>query len=79
MKTSLILDERVFEEAKKESMKSGKSISEVVSHWASLGRDIWLQQKKQKSKKFKPVDLGSEKVNITNRKDWMEDLEDDSH
>jgi len=77
MKTSLILDDRVFEDAKKESHKTGKSISEIISTWSSLGRDLWRQKKGQPAKKFKPLDLGSEKIDLTNRKDWMEALEDD--
>lgn len=77
MKTSLIIDDRVFEEAKKEASKSGRSLSEVISHWAALGRDVWRENKRQPAKKFKPVDLGKEKIDLTNRKDWMEDLEDD--
>lgn len=76
MKTSLILDDRVFEDAKKESQKTGRAISEIISSWASLGRDIWRQKKGKASKSFKPLNLGEEKVDLTNRKEWMEDLED---
>lgn len=77
MKTSLILDDRVFEEAKKEANKSGNSISEIISQWAALGREVWKQKKMKNVKKFKPLDLGEEKVDLTNRKEWMEDLDDD--
>ncbi|HEY8269586.1 MAG TPA: hypothetical protein VIG33_01755 [Pseudobdellovibrionaceae bacterium] len=77
MKTSLILDDKVFEEAKKEAQKSGRSISEIVSQWAVLGRDLWRQKKGQKVKSFKPLDLGAERIDLTTRKEWMEDLEDD--
>lgn len=76
MKTSLILDDRVFEEAKKEAGRSGRSISEIVSQWASLGREVWRQKKSQKTKKFKPLNLGSEKIELTSRKEWMEALDD---
>ena len=77
MKTSLILDDRVFEDAKKEAHKTGKAVSEIISSWASLGRDVWRQKKSQIPKKFKPLNLGSEKVDLTNRREWMEALEDD--
>ena len=77
MKTSLILDDRVFEEAKKEAHKSGRSLSEVVSQWAALGREVWKNKKVLNPKKFKPLDLGSEKVDLASRKEWMEDLDDD--
>lgn len=77
MKTSLILDDRVFEEAKKEATKSGRSISEIVSQWAALGRDVWRQRKSQSAKTFKPLNLGAEKIDLTTRKEWMETLDDD--
>ena len=77
MKTSLILDDRVFEEAKKEAHKSGRSLSEVISQWAALGREVWKSKKALSPKKFKPLDLGTEKVDLASRKEWMEDLDDD--
>lgn len=79
MKTSLVLDDRVFEEAKKEAARSGRTISEVISKWAQLGRDVWRQnQKDQKSRKeFKPCDLGQLQIDLSNRKNWMEELESD--
>lgn len=79
MKTSLILDDRVFEDAKKESHKTGRSISEIISSWASLGRDVWRQKKGTVSKSFKPLNLGEEKIDLTNRKEWMGELDDDSN
>lgn len=79
MKTSLILDDRVFEDAKKESHKTGKAISKIISSWASLGRDIWRQKKGKPRKSFKPLNLGEEKIDLTNRKDWMGELDDDSN
>lgn len=79
MKTSLILDDRVFEDAKKESHKTGRAISEIISSWASLGRDVWRQKKGKASKSFKPVNLGKEKIELTNRKEWMGELDDDSN
>ncbi len=79
MKTSLILDDRVFEDAKKESHKTGKAISEIISSWASLGRDVWRQKKGKASKPFQPLNLGKEKIDLTNRKDWMGELDDDGN
>jgi len=77
MKTSLILDDRVFEDAKKESHKTGRAISEIISSWAALGRDVWRQKKRSTPKTFKPLNLGEEKIDLTNRKDWMDGLDDD--
>ncbi len=77
MKTSLVLDDRVFEEAKKESLKTGRSVSEIISEWAAIGRDQWKKLKSKKMKSFKPLDLGEQKIDLSSRKEWMEDLEDD--
>ncbi len=78
MKTSLVIDDRVFEEAKKEADKSGRTISEVISKWAQLGRESWKQsQKSQKTRVFKAKDLGTPQVDLSSRKDWMEELERD--
>ncbi len=77
MKTSLIIDDRVFEEAKKESVKTGKSVSEIISAWAAIGRDQWRKLKGKKTKTFKPIDLGQQKLDLNSRKEWMEELDDD--
>jgi len=77
MKTSLVLDDRVFEEAKKESLKTGKSVSEIISEWASIGRDQWKKLRGKKTKRFKPLDLGEQKIDLISRKEWMEDLDVD--
>jgi len=76
MKTSLILDDKVYEDAKKESLKTGRSLSEIISQWTALGRDSWKKQKKNNST-FKPANLGNQKLDLTNRKEWMEQLDDD--
>ena len=77
MKTSLIIDDKIFQEAKKEAAQSGRSISEVISHWARAGRDEWMERKRSKKKDFKPVDLGSLQLDLSSRRNWMEELEDD--
>lgn len=77
MKTSLILDDRVFEEAKKEAARTGHSVSEVVSQWAALGREVWRSRRGQQATSFKPLDLGAEQVDLMSRKDWMEELDND--
>jgi hypothetical protein len=76
MKTSLVLDDRVFEEAKREAHKTGRSISEIISQWAALGREVWRDKKNKSVKKFKALNLGPEKIDLTSRKDWMEELDD---
>ncbi|MDE0518491.1 MAG: hypothetical protein OXH36_02895 [Bdellovibrionales bacterium] len=46
MKTSLIIEDSVFKDAKKESAKSGQSISMIINEWAALGRAAWKKHKK---------------------------------
>jgi hypothetical protein len=78
MKTSLIIDDKVFLEAKKEADKTGLSISEIISNWAFLGRDFWKKNQKNKiQKKFKPANLGPEKIDLNQRKNWMDQLDKD--
>ncbi len=78
MKTSLIIDDRVFEDAKKEANKSGKTISEVISKWAQVGRQVFKQKiKNQLPKEFKAKNLGAPQMDLSSRKDWMEELEND--
>jgi hypothetical protein len=76
MKTSLIIDDRVYEEAKKEAAATGKTLSEIVSLWSALGRDVWKKQQR-KTSHFKPISMGEQKIDLSSRKEWMEDLEDD--
>ena len=77
MKTSLIIDDKVFLDAKKEAAQSGLSISEVISKWALLGRDFWKKSVKNKPvKKFQPQKLGQLKIDLTERSHWMDTLDD---
>ena len=75
MKTSLIIDDLLFKEAKKESNKTGKTISEIISSWAKLGKDAWTQNKHKQRKDFKPLNLGTPNFDLLNRKAWMAELD----
>ena len=76
MKTSLKIDDSVFQEAKKAALHSGKTISEIINQWACMGRQVWKKQSSQKSRgKFVPIDLGKQLIDVSNRKNWMEALE----
>ena len=80
MKTSLIIDDKIFEDAKKESDKTGKTISEIISKWAQVGRELWKKEQKIKNvKEFKARSLGKPMIDLTNRKNWMEELENDGN
>ena len=77
MKTSLVIDDKVFQEAKKEASKTGKTISEVISLWARVGREEWMKRKRESGSEFRPVNLGELQLDLSNRKNWMEELEND--
>ena len=77
-KTSLEIDEMLYEEAKKAALESGKSFSYTLSQWARLGRQWMLdQEKKKKKRKVSPVDLGGpSKIDLSSRRYWMDDLDE---
>lgn len=76
MKTSLNLDDEVFSDAKKEALRRGVTVSEIISEWARAGREH-LAHSRRKKKEFKPVDLGAAQIDLSNRRNWMEALEND--
>ena len=79
MKTSLIIEDSVFKDAKKESAKSDQSISMIINEWAALGRAAWKKHKKQKkTPAFKPVNLGKQKMDLSSRDVWMDTIDDNS-
>jgi hypothetical protein len=77
MKTSLVIDDNVFKEAKREAAESGRTISEIISLWARLGREEWASRSRAKTKPFQPVDLGEPTVDLSSRRNWQEELEED--
>ena len=77
MKTSLVIEDSLFKAAQKEAQKTGATLSETISYWARLGREMLVKNKKNKSKRsFKPVNLGgSALVDINSRRDYLDLLE----
>ncbi len=76
MKTSLILEDSLFREAKKEAERERKTLSEVISHWARLGRDVLKRKKAGGRPALKSVDLGGPaSVDLNSRRDWIDTLE----
>ena len=74
MKTSLNLEDEVFDAAKKEAQLSGLSISAVISKWARAGREA-LKRQPKKGVEFRPVDLGgAARVDLTHRRDWLDEI-----
>lgn len=78
MKTSLNLDDELFTAAKKESLRSKRNLSEVISYWARLGRECDSAKKDANRPKFSPVDLGgTAQIDLANRRDWLDVLDHD--
>ena len=77
MKTSLLIEDSLFREAKKEAEKQRRTLSEVISEWARLGRDVLKKARLKKGPgRLRSVDLGgSASVDLNSRRDWMDLLE----
>ena len=76
MKTSLIIEDSIYDKAKQFALQTGKSISEVISLWARIGMEASNSKKRAKNSKLKTVDLGSEvSMNLDSRRDWMDTLD----
>lgn len=77
MKTSLVLDNQLFQAAQKEAQESGTTLSETVSRWARAGREALTKKKGRGTRKLKPANLGgSALIDLSSRRDWMDQLED---
>ena len=78
MKTSLIIDDRLFREARKEAQKTGKTLSEMISHWARIGWETLRKSRSRPTKgEFKAVNLGGpSKIDLRSRRDWMDTLDE---
>jgi hypothetical protein len=75
MKTSLNIEDSLFEAAKKEAERTGKTLSETISTWAREGRRLVARQQRER-RPTPPVDLGgSATVDINSRRDWMDALD----
>lgn len=77
MKTSLNLEDSLVKAAQKEIQKTGKSLSDTISHWARVGRDHLAKKKRASSpKKLKTVNLGGpSRVDLSSRRDWKDLLD----
>lgn len=75
MKTSLVLEDELFDSAKKEAQKTGKTISQIIGEWARAGKKM-VKKQKVSFVRFTPVNLGSpSKIDLSNRSHWMDELE----
>jgi len=76
VKTSLNIDDSLYEDAKKASARTGKTLSDTISQWARLGRNLERRRGRQKPK-LAPADLGRPLMNIDSRDALMDSLDDD--
>lgn len=77
MKTSLIIEDSLYRAAKTEAERTGKTISQTISFWASAGR-LALKGEKRKKKRVIPVlNLGEPRLDLTSRRDWLDLLDDE--
>lgn len=75
MKTSLNIDDSVYEDAKRAAMRHGKTLSETISEWARLGRNVERARKRRKPK-LHSVDLGPARVSFASRNTLLDELDD---
>ena len=76
MKTSLIIDDSLYEDAKKVAQRTGRSISATISEWARIGRKLERQRSRRKPA-LAPVDLGRPLMSIDSRDATTDALDDD--
>ncbi|MBK5290435.1 MAG: hypothetical protein JJE04_01910 [Acidobacteriia bacterium] len=76
MKTSLVIDDSLFRAAKAEAERTGKTISETISAWASAGRRSLKEEKRKKKRVLPVLDLGQPRIDLTSRRDWLDLLDD---
>jgi len=76
MKTSLNLDDSLYEDAKKTAQRTGRTISATISEWARIGRKLERQRARRKPT-LAPVDLGRPLMNIDSRDALMDALDED--
>ena len=76
-KTSLMIDEQLFLDAKKAALKEKKSMSQVICDWAKAGK-LQNEQHAAQQDVFQPLSLGglTAKIDFTSRRIWMDELDD---
>ena len=74
MKTSLNIEDSLFKAAQQTAQKYGRTLSDVISEWARVGKDTLTHKKTRPP--FHPADLGGPaKVDLSSRRDWMDTLD----
>ena len=76
MKTSLTIDDSLYEDAKKAAQRTGRTLSATISDWARIGRKL-EQQRSRTKPALAPADLGRPLMNIDTRDAVVDALDDD--
>jgi hypothetical protein len=76
MKTSLSIDDSLYEDAKKAAQRTGRTISATINEWARIGRKL-ERQRAQRKPNLAPADLGRPLMNIDTRDALQDALDDD--
>lgn len=77
MKTSLVIDDYIYREARKKALQEKKTLSEILSLWARAGMEALKQKKRNiKASSLKRVNLGKLLIDINSRNEWMDLLND---
>jgi hypothetical protein len=76
MKTSLNLDDALYDQARRAALESGRSLSETISEWARLGARVYFERQVRARGTFQPLSLGDLTLDLTRRRDWMETLDE---
>ena len=76
MKTSLNIDDSLYEDAKKTAQRTGSTISATISEWARIGQRVERKRARRRPS-LAPVDLGRPLMNIDSRDALMDSLDDD--
>ncbi len=76
MKTSLNIDDSVFQAAQKMALQQRKTVSEIISLWAKFGWERLKTHKRRAKKTVTPVNLGGpSRVNLNSRHAWLDELD----
>ena len=76
MKTSLNIDDSLYEDAKKSAERTGRSLSAIISEWARLGRNV-ERRRSRKRPTLHAVDLGRPLMSVDSRGAVEDALHDD--
>lgn len=76
MKTSLNIDDSLYEDARKAAQRTGRTLSAIISEWARLGRNL-ERRRQQRRPALAPVDLGRPLMNVDSRDSIADALDDD--